>query len=36
MGRDQVVDYAQRKGLTVPEMERWLAPVLAYDPLKIT
>ena len=36
MGRDQVVDYAQRKGLTVSEMERWLAPVLAYDPLKIT
>ncbi|MFZ9870678.1 MAG: methionine synthase [Candidatus Kapaibacteriota bacterium] len=28
IGRDQLVDYAQRKGITVAEAERWLAPVL--------
>ena len=32
IGRDQVVDYARRKGMTVAEVERWLAPVLAYEP----
>ncbi|MDM8568328.1 methionine synthase [Thiotrichales bacterium HSG1] len=26
---DQVADYAKRKGMTVEEVERWLAPVLA-------
>jgi 5-methyltetrahydrofolate--homocysteine methyltransferase len=31
--RDQVEDYARRKGMTLAEMERWLAPVLNYDPL---
>ncbi len=30
--RDQVEDYARRKGMTVAEIERWLAPNLAYDP----
>jgi 5-methyltetrahydrofolate--homocysteine methyltransferase len=30
--RDQVADYARRKGMELPEVERWLAPVLAYDP----
>ena len=30
--RDQVEDYATRKGWTVEEAERWLAPVLNYDP----
>jgi 5-methyltetrahydrofolate--homocysteine methyltransferase len=30
--RDQVTDYARRKGLTLAEAERWLAPNLAYDP----
>jgi 5-methyltetrahydrofolate--homocysteine methyltransferase len=30
--RDQVDDYAQRKGLRVTETERWLAPNLGYDP----
>ncbi len=29
--RDQVEDYARRKGWTVAECERWLAPVLNYD-----
>jgi 5-methyltetrahydrofolate--homocysteine methyltransferase len=31
--RDQVEDYARRKGWTVAEAERWLAPVLNYDPV---
>jgi 5-methyltetrahydrofolate--homocysteine methyltransferase len=30
--RDQVEDYAHRKGWTVAEAERWLSPVLNYDP----
>ena len=30
--RDQVEDYAARKGMTVEEVERWLAPVLNYVP----
>ena len=30
--RDQVEDYAKRKGFSVAETERWLAPVLNYDP----
>jgi 5-methyltetrahydrofolate--homocysteine methyltransferase len=30
--RDQVEDYARRKGWTIAETERWLAPVLNYDP----
>jgi 5-methyltetrahydrofolate--homocysteine methyltransferase len=29
--RDQVEDYARRKGWTVAEAERWLGPVLNYD-----
>ncbi len=30
--KDQVADYAERKGMTLAEAERWLAPVLGYDP----
>jgi 5-methyltetrahydrofolate--homocysteine methyltransferase len=30
--RDQVEDYAKRKGMTLAEAERWLAPNLNYDP----
>jgi len=30
--RDQVEDYARRKGWDVATAERWLAPILAYDP----
>ena len=30
--RDQIEDYAARKGWTVAEAERWLAPILNYDP----
>jgi 5-methyltetrahydrofolate--homocysteine methyltransferase len=29
--RDQVHDYARRKGMPVQEVERWLAPNLAYE-----
>ncbi len=32
IGADQVTSYAQRKGLTKAEAERWLSPVLAYEP----
>ena len=32
---DQVADYAARKGWTVQEAERWLAPVLNYDPIRV-
>ena len=32
LGRDQVADYARRKGASVEETETWLAPNLAYDP----
>ncbi len=30
--QDQVEDYAERKGMTVAEVERWLAPILNYIP----
>jgi len=30
--RDQVADYARRKGMTVADAERWLAPALGYNP----
>ena len=32
IARDQVADYAERKGWTLAEAERWLAPNLGYDP----
>ena len=32
IGRDQVADYARRKGASVEETEAWLSPNLAYDP----
>ncbi|HEY2527114.1 MAG TPA: methionine synthase [Xanthobacteraceae bacterium] len=31
--RDQVEDYAARKGWTTAQAEKWLAPILNYDPL---
>jgi len=34
IGKDQVESYAARKGMTVSEVERWLAPILGYDPAK--
>jgi len=30
--KDQVDDYAARKGMDLPTIERWLSPVLNYDP----
>jgi 5-methyltetrahydrofolate--homocysteine methyltransferase len=32
VGRDQIEDYAKRKSMTTAEVERWLRPVLAYEP----
>jgi 5-methyltetrahydrofolate--homocysteine methyltransferase len=32
IGRDQVEDYAARKGMSIEEAERWLSPNLAYEP----
>lgn len=30
IGKDQVIDYSKRKGMSVEEMERWLSPNLSY------
>jgi 5-methyltetrahydrofolate--homocysteine methyltransferase len=30
--REQVEDYARRKGMSVQEIERWLSPNLGYEP----
>jgi 5-methyltetrahydrofolate--homocysteine methyltransferase len=32
IGKDQVRDYAHRRGISLSEAERWLRPNLAYDP----
>ncbi len=32
LNRDQVADYARRKGWTMPEAEKWLGPNLGYEP----
>ena len=32
IGRDQVIDYSERKAMSVAEVERWLGPNLNYDP----
>ena len=31
IGKDQVLDYHKRKGMSLDEMERWLRPILNYD-----
>jgi 5-methyltetrahydrofolate--homocysteine methyltransferase len=36
LGRDQLLDYHVRKGMTLQEIERWLGPYLNYDPPKTT
>ncbi|MGD9263707.1 MAG: vitamin B12 dependent-methionine synthase activation domain-containing protein, partial [Methyloceanibacter sp.] len=36
IGRDQVADYAARKGWSLEEAERWLGPILNYDPKGVT
>jgi 5-methyltetrahydrofolate--homocysteine methyltransferase len=33
--RDQVEDYARRKGMSVDDTERWLGPVLGYEPVVV-
>ena len=35
IGLDQVEDYARRKAMDVSEVERWLRPVLGYDPVLV-
>ncbi len=32
IGRDQVLDYHRRKGMDLRTVERWLQPILNYDP----
>jgi 5-methyltetrahydrofolate--homocysteine methyltransferase len=32
IARDQVADYAERKGMSLQQAERWLGPSLGYDP----
>ena len=32
LGRDQLLDYHLRKGMTLQEVERWLGPYLNYEP----
>ena len=32
VGRDQVEDYARRKGVSVAQAEKWLQPILSYEP----
>jgi 5-methyltetrahydrofolate--homocysteine methyltransferase len=34
LGRDQMLDYHIRKGMTLQETERWLGPWLNYDPAR--
>ena len=33
--RDQVEDYARRKGMTIEKVEEWLGPNLAYEPVEV-
>ena len=35
IGRDQVEDYAARKGMSVAEVERWLGQNLNYEPVEV-
>ncbi len=35
LGRDQLLDYHLRKGMTLQEVERWLGPYLNYEPTKL-
>jgi 5-methyltetrahydrofolate--homocysteine methyltransferase len=34
IGEDQVIDYAERKSSTKEEVEKWLSPILDYEPKK--
>lgn len=33
LGKDQIEDYAERKGMKVEEVEKWLSPNLSYNPV---
>ena len=33
IGKDQIEEYAKRKGFAVAETEKWLGPYLDYDPV---
>jgi 5-methyltetrahydrofolate--homocysteine methyltransferase len=35
LGRDQIIDYHLRKGMTLQEVERWLGPWLNYEPQRV-
>jgi len=35
IGRDQIESYAERKGVSVEQAEKWLSPNLGYDPDKL-
>jgi 5-methyltetrahydrofolate--homocysteine methyltransferase len=35
IGKDQLDSYAARKGMTIAEVERWLGPILGYDPQRV-
>jgi 5-methyltetrahydrofolate--homocysteine methyltransferase len=35
IGKDQLESYAARKGMTIAEVERWLGPILGYDPQRV-
>jgi 5-methyltetrahydrofolate--homocysteine methyltransferase len=35
IGRDQLEDYARRKGRPLADVERWLAPNLSYEPVAV-
>jgi 5-methyltetrahydrofolate--homocysteine methyltransferase len=35
IGDDQVASYARRKGASIEDVERWLAPQLAYEPTRV-
>ena len=34
INKDQVLDYANRKGVAVEDIEKWLGPNLSYSPKK--
>ena len=33
--RDQAADYAQRKNMSLEDVERWLSPILNYVPMEL-
>ena len=35
INKDQVIDYASRRGISVEEAEKWLGPNLSYSPKKV-